>query len=663
MATRIRCSGPGISGLGSAILAAISLALPSATAFAKPDASRGNKDCVDFCKFAFPPGAERGQCIAQAAHGEGACYEGFCLPVREGEDIKDKQPYDEKLAELLATASTPSAFAGAFFQLANGFLSGRAPANDLETSAFAILDQLPSATRQVLACSARRYEALDEADRVKLFGPAFATPTSAPLEVSALTQAVASEFNQRLSANAFAEQDPAACLEGERAGLAREGDCGVPNPDGGGPPQGFCPRICKMRTPSLTGDIRTIGFLPTLQIGEYRPEEQEWAVEIDPVTGKPDWSSVVPPNCTGNERFDPPGLCLAVPNTEAGSTVVLSGYGFSDVDLQVVLDAQPPLSLVRRVDAHVCGDVETPADAPLDCNVIRDRLTFGVPEDLPPGLYEVRIELPGGDAADISSFNPFLRVLPPANARFSLASEELRCNDETGRFDFTGSDEVALRISTVPVVSDGTFGDMSTEVFRYGDMDSGDRRRLDRVHFSDEIRAGMAFTLIGYEVDMGDPFSEDAIRDFEDAWGKVLQSNWGTIADDLGKITALGVTAAGYAQYAAVAGEIVNKATILFVSLWAPADLIMEDADGISSQLMGELTSIDFPDPPAREGTTANGIGLTVEPCADTPDRDRAECDPTAKIPNQYRERREYRSSKEHSNYQATFRYNRLPLQ
>ena len=45
------------------------------------DGSPGLADCVEFCKKAFPPGKERGQCIAAAAHGEGPCFAGPTGPT------------------------------------------------------------------------------------------------------------------------------------------------------------------------------------------------------------------------------------------------------------------------------------------------------------------------------------------------------------------------------------------------------------------------------------------------------------------------------------------------------------------------------------------------------------------------------------------------------
>jgi hypothetical protein len=35
--------------------------------------AQGNSDCAHFCKEVFPPGKQRGQCVSDAAHGEGLC--------------------------------------------------------------------------------------------------------------------------------------------------------------------------------------------------------------------------------------------------------------------------------------------------------------------------------------------------------------------------------------------------------------------------------------------------------------------------------------------------------------------------------------------------------------------------------------------------------------
>lgn len=53
---------------GAALAGVTSLKAPSAFA-----SGTGNAQCAAFCRSVFPPGAERGQCVEEAAHGTGAC--------------------------------------------------------------------------------------------------------------------------------------------------------------------------------------------------------------------------------------------------------------------------------------------------------------------------------------------------------------------------------------------------------------------------------------------------------------------------------------------------------------------------------------------------------------------------------------------------------------
>jgi hypothetical protein len=46
---------------------------PEVDDLATTSLAAGNSDAVICCKELFPPGAERGQCISQAAHGLGPC--------------------------------------------------------------------------------------------------------------------------------------------------------------------------------------------------------------------------------------------------------------------------------------------------------------------------------------------------------------------------------------------------------------------------------------------------------------------------------------------------------------------------------------------------------------------------------------------------------------
>jgi len=84
----------------------------------------------------------------------------------------------------------------------------------------------------------------------------------------------------------------------------------------------------------------------------------------------------------------------------------------------------------------------------------------------------------------------------------------------------------------------------------------------------------------------------------------------------------------------------------VFVALWAPADLIIEDAAGPTALDLLQLTSVNFPLPLPSEHVTPQGI--------------KAKVTPLDKIPHQYRELREYTSDDEDSRYEIVLRYNRL---
>ena len=56
-----------------ASLALVGCAVEEPVAMEVQAATGGNSESVKCCKALFPPGPERGQCISQAAHGEGPC--------------------------------------------------------------------------------------------------------------------------------------------------------------------------------------------------------------------------------------------------------------------------------------------------------------------------------------------------------------------------------------------------------------------------------------------------------------------------------------------------------------------------------------------------------------------------------------------------------------
>jgi hypothetical protein len=98
--------------------------------------------------------------------------------------------------------------------------------------------------------------------------------------------------------------------------------------------------------------------------------------------------------------FDAAGnvVCLRVLDVPLGESVVLEGVNYFSVDAKVRFTDKQSGAAVRDVDAHVWGDVDTPVtdvDGQLinDCRV-HDRLTFQVPDDLAPAIYQIQVVVP-----------------------------------------------------------------------------------------------------------------------------------------------------------------------------------------------------------------------------------------------------------------------------
>lgn len=364
-------------------------------------------------------------------------------------------------------------------------------------------------------------------------------------------------------------------------------------------------------------------------------------------------------NCPG---IDLGGVCLRVQEVEAGQAVLLEGVNFSSVDTKVQLSDRATHAITREVDAHVCGDDETPlteiingTEILITDSRVHDRLTFRVPEDLPPGVYEFLVFVPNvggvpGWGSVMNSDGHFIAVVPSSSARFQIASETLHCINETGSTSI-GSDEVGIKILAVPLFPDLTGGEPQIpnggEPLRFDNVDSGDTRGMDHLLFSHQQPiAGAALSILGFEVDSEEAF-ERQIDSFTEAFIEILKEELNFLADkldieDLKKLEDLGKKGL-IALAIAVA---VVLAIDLFVALWAPADLIIEDAIGPTTLDLVELTSINFPLPLPSEHVTPQGIKVKVTPLE--------------KVPQQYRERREYISDDEESRYEIVLRYNRL---
>lgn len=319
-----------------------------------------------------------------------------------------------------------------------------------------------SCVQTVLACTLQRFDVVPLEDRLRLFGPEFADLIDEPVSVDSLAPVVADELIQRASLAAFGDAD---CLPNERPGRPRQTDVII---DGEIP--FFDNLIWRIN------DLRTASFRP--QPGEppftaaaLTPEEVEQQCSVDD-QGQLN-CQIQTTNCPG-QSLD--GVCLRVPPVAAGDSVRLEGINFLDVGARVVLRAKPPGMIVREIDAHVCGDITTPVTEIVDGRErvivdsrVKDKLSFIVPTELPDGIYFVNVVVPNTANPDVSSsefgtrIQPLIRVIPASTATFQIASEELFCREETDGF---GSDEVGIRIQTIPIGLDFSLGEMRVENFR-----------------------------------------------------------------------------------------------------------------------------------------------------------------------------------------------------
>jgi hypothetical protein len=570
--------------------------------------------------------------------------EGACIPVTPGS--KPKQSRRRKLDNLLANTRVPSVLGASFFHLTRRYLAGKKPANEIEKRAFARFRRLPKELHRVLACALDSFDSVPKGERERLFASGVTENVNRPLDLTQLTQAFAEEIAANVSLQVFG--DPDGLIE-ERPGKVRT----PPHPGG----EFFGMPLYVYRINGL----RTHTFFPPLAAGDYNPDElQQTCHVVLEGTESKQVCEIQTANCPG-VALD--GACLRLQEVEAGQAVLLEGVNFSSIDAKVRLSDQATHTITREVDAHVRGDEETPlteningTEVLITDSRVHDQLSFRVPSDLPPGVYDFIVLVPNvanvpGWGDILTSDQHFIAVVPPSTARFQIASETLHCKSQTNGEWF--SDEVGIKIFAVPLFPDLTSGPVQEvnggQPVRFGDVDSGDTRGMDHLLFSHPQQIlGVALPIRGFEVDGEDAFEKE-IEGFTEAFVDILKDQLEYLLDHKEEVAAIvkKLAAAGWAGLIAAAIAVAVVLTIdVIVALWAPADAIIEDALGPTISDLMQLTSVNFPLPMPSEHITPQGIRVRVTPLE--------------KIPHQYRERREYISDDESSSYEIVYRYNRL---
>ncbi|HEU4628578.1 MAG TPA: hypothetical protein VFS08_02505 [Gemmatimonadaceae bacterium] len=542
----------------------------------------------------------------------------------------------------MARNRVPSVLAASFFQTSRRFLKGVAPANDFEQAVFPVFAAMTPEIRSLLACAVDSFESTPSDLRNAGLDPLITADPDRPVDTATLATALVREIGQRAAEGVFG--NPLA-VEQERPGLNRFFDPGSN--------ETFQSQllICQVN------DLRTASFRPALAIGDYLPSEIQQHCEL--VLGEDGVirqnCSVQTGDCPGNVL--PDNVCARVPDVANDDAVVITGVNFMSTDMKVRLTARNGTA-TADVDAHVFGDVTTPLNEVVDgttriiqdCRV-KDRLTFVVPADLPPGVYELQLLLP--NTTGIAVFGPtifsnteYVNILPPSTARFQIVAERLRARQETSPQSF-GSDEVAFTVLAAELLPDFTTGPVQRLDRRFDDVDSGDNRTVDAVVFTHarEI-AGMAMGIVGFEVDSERAFNQQ-LRTFSDAFVDYVTRAWDKFRTELGAGAGAAIKALGLLKGAlAVAiAAVLAIAIIAVVAYWAPADLIMDDAIGYSVIELTALTSANVPSPGFGHFDSPQGLRINLTPLE--------------KGALTYREFREYVSDDEDSNYEVYFRYNR----
>jgi hypothetical protein len=566
---------------------------------------------------------------------------GACIPLAPGS--KHKQSMQAKLEKLIANTPVPSVLAATMMQQTRRFLQGNSPGNDLESSVFAVLRNLPPELQNTLSCTVEMFDGLTTRERDALFEPEVFSVGNQALSPELIANLFTQELELRVADELF---DDRFCTE-ERPGLPRP----IFSTINGGAFLGFPPRICRVN------GLRTIHFAPFLGVGDYEPDEFQQTCTPELVDEEIVLNcEVQTEDCPGHQTGGSDGPCLRVPEVRNGETVVLEGVNFINVEATVRLQAQAPATASAEVDAFVCGDHDTPATEEIngeevaisDCRV-QDRLTFQIPDELPVGIYEVRVVVPndtGIEDTDPVYISPeiYISVIPPNTAVFQVASETLHAEKETSPA-WIGSDEVGLKIITASLFADSSLGDMRDVSFRFNNVDSGDTRDMSSVLLQESGLAGAVIAIVGFEVDSESAF-ENQIDAFTDNFIAMLKLIWDAIKEEASAAVAAIVKKYGIkGLIAVVIAAAILLAVVAIVALWAPADLIIEDSIGLSVVELASLTSANFPIPQEIEYSTGGEIDVKVVPVSKGV---------------QYRERREYRSDDEDSEYHIILRYNRL---
>jgi hypothetical protein len=604
------------------------------------DDARGDVNIYN-CSMPIGPGTSPPACPP--------CFppQGACLPVVPG--AKHKLSREYKLSELAQNARVPSSLGAAVIHVMRRFLLGKPAANPLEVAMFAKFARM---SRDILSCTVSAFDAVPPRDRNRLFAQSLVLDSEQPIDEAALGAVFLQEIKQRVGIIVF--DDP------QGPDVERPGGMRVQEPQGEFTP--FQVRICTIN------DLRTADYIPEISPGDYLPAELQQECQIQIVNGQPSQvCQVQTTNCPGSMKD---GVCLRVLDVAQGDGMVFQGVNYFSVDAKVRFTDPQTSNVVRDVDAFVFGDIQTPLTEVIsgqtvlinDCRV-HDRITFNIPNDLPPAIYQIQVVVPNitpysAYGAELASNMVYINVIPPSTARFQIVIDTIIARKETDP-EWLGSDELGLR--TLAAATDSNFAFVELNPLdpdprkrdvlqaRYGDdFDTGTRRDVNTLVFKhDQPIIGIMLLVKGDEIDSQSYYDKELNFETESFWDIVADLWW----KEQPYIASLGAAVLGKKGFwwgvivTAIAEAVAFGIDCLF-ALWAPADPLIRDPIGLSITDLARLTNANIP-PPAPTSFTSEGIVVNVNKTI-----------PPEKLPRQYRETREYVGKD--SRYELIYRYNQV---
>ena len=566
---------------------------------------------------------------------------------------KPKLSSKRKLERLLKNNPVPSTFIVSFMHAYNRFNEGKTAGNKLETIMFNKFRGMPFESREIMQRTTKSFSSLS-AKHKGAFANKLMKNIHKPIDADALGKAFVQELKgivKGLALGPLATKEPD--LK-ERPGKVRLHEYG---PDDVYPNQVHIFKI---------NDLRTNDHVPFLKKQDYLPAEfQQVCMPIDDGDEiKLDCKMKKPP-CDGYPIGD---VCLRVQEIQSGTSVTITGVNFFDINSKIWIRRKGSSSNFKKLKAFVYGDILTPVKRTVNGkrrliadSRVKDKIFFSIPINTTPGIYEFKVAVPnssgfsGRGFGDILFSNiQYIEIIAPSTARFQIASERLWARDETGSYDFTGSDEVGIKINAIPFFADLRMGTMQQQSFRFGDVDSGETRPMESVLFShSKPIAGVILSVIGYEIDSEDAYQKE-ITKWTDIFVELLKDELSFLMSNSKetKDVLKWLFEQGFWGYVAIGFAILLTAAInLLISLWAGPDIIILDTLALTVSDLGRMTSMSFPIPKADSNKT-------IYTTADNDIQVRLMLN--GKITNEYIEERGYLSSEQKSWYNIKFRYSRL---